>query len=94
MKAILVIDIPVVDSAEIDEYSLEADLHISPSIPCTIKELDIWLENQAVRPMPLKRETQVAWRGIGGVEIPTHEPSEYDKGWNDCVDFLEGEENE
>ena len=44
-----------------------------------------------LRPMPLKRETQVVWQGIGGMKVPTHEPSEYDKGWNDCVEFIEGE---
>ena len=53
---------------------------------------DVNYETIPLRPMPLKRETQVAWKGIGGMKYPTHEPSEYDKGWNDCVDFLEGEE--
>lgn len=43
-----------------------------------------------VHPMPSKRETQVHWKSIGG-EVNTHEPSEYDKGWNDCVSFMEGE---
>ena len=47
-----------------------------------------------LKPMPLKRETQVHWESIGGGEIPTHEITDYDKGWNDCVDFLEGEEND
>ena len=50
---------------------------------------DVNYETLPLRPMPLKRETQVAWEGIGG--MTTHEPSEYDKGWNDCVEFLEGE---
>lgn len=47
-----------------------------------------------LRPMPMKRETQVHWKSIGGGNIPTHEISDYDKGWNDCVEFLEGEEND
>lgn len=42
-------------------------------------------------PMPLKRETQVHWKSIGGGDIPTHEITDYDKGWNDCIDFLEGD---
>lgn len=45
-------------------------------------------------PMPSKRETQVHWKSIGGGDIPTHEISDYDKGWNDCVEFLEGEDND
>ena len=52
-----------------------------------------------LKPMPLKRRSYVLW----GTEYPnefdyktakfisTHEISEYDKGWNDCVDMLEGE---
>ena len=89
MKAILVIDIPMT----------EDNKHICNYCP-------IWNDDKRVcqysyhmatkkcplRPMPLKRETQVAWQGIGGMKVQTHEPSEYDKGWNDCVDFLEGEE--
>ena len=55
---------------------------------------DVNYETLPLRPMPLKRETQVAW--VLGIKVPitTHEPSEYDRGWNDCVVFLEGEENE
>ena len=43
-------------------------------------------------PLPMKRETMVHWKSIGGGDIPTHEITDYDKGWNDCVEFLEGEE--
>ena len=81
MKAILVIDVD-------DEIFTHAKVSLS------YKDEDGWwadvnYETLPLRPIPLKRETQVAWQGIGGVQ--THEPSEYDKGWNDCVDFLEGE---
>lgn len=44
-----------------------------------------------LKPMPMKRETMVHWKSIGGGDIPTHEISDYDKGWNDCIDFLEGD---
>lgn len=47
-----------------------------------------------LKPMPLKRETHVYWKSVGIGSIPTHEISDYDKGWNDCVDFLEGELND
>jgi len=82
MKAILVIDVP-------DDYETKTAIAI----------VDVKNEKEegvtamcSLKPMPLKRETQVAWQGIGGMKVPTHEPSEYDKGWNDCVNFLEGEE--
>lgn len=42
-------------------------------------------------PMPMKRETEVHWKSIGGGDIPTHEPSGEDIGWNKCVDYLEGD---
>ena len=45
-----------------------------------------------LRPMPLKRETHVYWKSVGIGNIPTHEITDYDKGWNDCVEFLEGSE--
>ena len=64
---------------------------------------DVNSETIPLRPMPLKRETVSYWnlvgintpkyyKSIGKGNIPTHELTEYDKGWNDCVDFLEGEE--
>ena len=78
MKAILVIDMPQnCEECELGCYRFNTlDLKTLPN-DCPL------------RPMPLKRETQVEWQGIGGVT--THEPSEYDKGWNDCVELLEGE---
>lgn len=46
-----------------------------------------------LKPMPLKRETHVYWKSVGIGNIPTHEISDYDKGWNDCVEFMEGDDN-
>ena len=43
-----------------------------------------------LKPMPSKRISAVEW--LNGIK--THEPTEYDKGWNDCVDMLEGENYE
>ena len=40
-------------------------------------------------PIPSRRETRVYWKSVGIGDIPTHEISDYDKGWNDCVEMLE-----
>ena len=60
-----------------------------------------------LKPMPMKRISTVDWlhtetqtqsaTSIGKypsdyTQIKTYEPSDYDKGWNDCVDFMEGGE--
>lgn len=61
-------------------------------MPLTSKDIE---EERTVecplKPMPMKRETMVHWKSIGGGNIPTREISDYDKGWNDCIDFLEGD---
>ena len=92
MKAMIIVDIPVDESFEIDGYSMAADMHIYPLTLTDRPELFFDLYDVPVRPMPLKRETQVAWQGIGGTRYRTHDVFDYDKGWNDCVEFLEGEE--
>lgn len=53
---------------------------------------DVNYETLPLIPMPRRRDTLINWYAIGGDDIPTHEPSQYDMGWNDCVDFLESEE--
>lgn len=52
---------------------------------------DVNYETLPLRPMPLKRETMVHWKGMGGMKVLTDQPTEYDKGWNDCIDLLEGD---
>lgn len=87
MKAILVIDVE-------DERFTHAKVSLS------YKDEDGWwadvnYETLPLRPMPMKRWSAVDWlHHESQTAVKTHEPSEYDKGWNDCVDFLEGEENE
>lgn len=44
-----------------------------------------------LKPMPSKRKSMVEWIDA---KVKTHEITEYDKGWNDCVEFLEGEDND
>lgn len=55
-KAILVIDIPIDESCETDEYSRAADLHVYPTILTDRPELFIDLYSVAIRSMP-KRYT-------------------------------------
>ena len=78
MKAILVIDVPQEDigkSASIMYLGHDKFLRSIEFIP--------------IQPMPMKRETHVYWKSVGIGSIPTHEISDYDKGWNDCVELLE-----
>lgn len=92
MKAILVVDIP--KSCEDCPCYYEGTFYC----PLLKRDFGIWYARKPVdcplKPMPSKRETQVHWKSIGGGDIPTHEISEYDKGWNDCVEMLEGENYE
>ncbi len=60
---------------------------------CLIKQKDnlIYLSGTKIpewcplKPLPMKRETEVHWKSIGG-DVITHEISDYDKGWNDCLE--------
>ena len=81
MKAILVIDMP------------EACADGCP-VMCRARGINHRPTWCPLKPMPLKRETMVHWKSISGGDIPTHEPSGEDIGWNKCVEYLEGEENE
>lgn len=92
MKAILVVDMPK-DCGNCpcagEEFGIcQAD---DKNRACEWYKIPSWCP---LKPMPIKRETIVHWKSIGGGDIPTHEISDYDKGWNDCIEFLEGEENE
>ena len=42
-----------------------------------------------LKPLPLKRKSEVGWYNESQ-SIKTHELTCYDKGWNDCIDFIEG----
>ena len=90
MKKMIIIDVP--------------DKEIEDDMKLAVKGGTGWLENDGfwylssdsfvaeARELPRKRETQVLWYGEDKKPyLVTHEPSEYDKGWNDCVSFLLGE---
>ena len=87
MKAILVLDVPdYVDFNKAKTVDIGLCFNVKEYTEPFIKS------NVPLKPMPMKRETQIHWKSIGGGDIPTHEISDYDKGWNDCVDFMEGGE--
>lgn len=46
-----------------------------------------------LKPFPLKRKSVATWLDEDKEKVRTHELTEYDKGWNDCVEYLEGKEN-
>lgn len=93
MKAILVIDMPVV-CGECDYCLISND----GSVYCSLtqcfcskdlvkdKEKELWCP---LKPMPSKRKSMVEWVDAN---VKTHDITEYDKGWNDCIEFLEGED--
>ncbi len=85
MKAILVVDLPF-DISDVNGQAYVTIMSRSGEV--------VNFPYVGVKSIPCKRETQVHWKSIGGGDIPTHDVTEYDKGWNDCVEFLEGEEND
>lgn len=82
MKGIIIVDIPVEESCEIDEYSMVADLNIYPLILTDNEDLNISLEHVDIRPMPEKynidRWTELVNEGL----INTF------KGYNICIDEI------
>ena len=86
MKAILVIDI----NEDTDINTLRANFEVYGDIrikPCYQSSYQIG-EGVKLKPMPSKRKSMVEWIDA---KVKTHDLTEYDKGWNDCVEFLEGE---
>ena len=88
MKCYILVDIPVDDPVEIDEYGMYATLQVCPFVPSTKKEMYFDVVKE-IRPLPSRRRSIVEWIDA---KVKTHEFTEYDKGWNDCVDYMEGGE--
>ena len=81
MKAILVIDVPQEDigkSASIMYLGHDKYLRSIEFIP--------------IQPMPMKKASLIEWFAFDKPVMYTYNPNDYDKGWNDCIDILEGEE--
>ena len=88
MKAILVIRMPNnCTECQILEYNKEIDIVCRHT--CTGDSRPSWCP---LKPLPLKRKSEVGWFNESQ-SIKTHELTCYDRGWNDCIDFIEGGEN-
>lgn len=94
MKAILVIDMPKnCEDCQLRERDMEG-------VYCSIRDEKGYIKKHKgipswcpLKPMPMKRRSMVNWlHEDTQTAISTHEVSEYDKGWNDCLDTLLGEE--
>lgn len=51
-------------------------------------EIDGRKKECPLKPMPSKRKSMIEWLDAN---VKSHDLTEYDKGWNDCVDFLKGD---
>ena len=89
MKAILVIDIPMLEDGRhlCNKCPIWSDEHLFCEYDFNMKA-----KGCPLKPMPMKRETHIYWKSVGLGNIPTHEISDYDKGWNDCVEMLESDD--
>jgi hypothetical protein len=88
MKAILVIDVQMTEDGN----------HICDSCPVWDEKMcgckyDFMTGHKGcpLKPMPMKKASLEKWFAEGGTYLYTYNPNDYDKGWNDCIDFLEGD---
>ena len=88
MKAILMVDVPMLDDGR----------HLCNECPIWNKEYlfceyDFNMEAKGcpLMPLPMKRHTQVNWSAYEGKSLTSWEETDFDKGWNACVDYLEGD---
>lgn len=84
MKGIIIVDIPVSEPVEIDEYCMMADLQVWPAILCNRKDLFFELKNVDIRPLPEprilpKNETDGTEYGL--------DPW-FSDGWNECLEKI------
>ena len=81
MKGYIIVDIPVDDPIEINEYGMYAKLQICPSIPSKKKELYFDIDAE-IRPLPERKEVHYTHPLFGEVENLTN------IGYNKCLDDL------
>ena len=77
MKCYILVDVPVDDPVEIDEYGMYATLQVTPFVPSTKKELYFDVVKE-IRPMPSRKYNHDSEMDIG-----------YTLGWNNCLEELE-----
>ena len=87
-KAILVIDMPNLESHEIDSYDMVADLKVK-SLVLGGERYDFELKNVIIKPMPKK---MLALAHIQNGIVINKEDMKYMAGRNNCIDELLGEE--
>ena len=91
MKSLLVIETP--------DSCISCPLHYYDNLElkCSPFKKDVLDVKCPLIAFPLKRKNMTYWlneKKHFSEIIKSHEITEYDKGWNDCVDYLEGEEND
>ena len=84
MKKMVIIDVP--EDCNSDEWCVDGNLMYRNENGYWI--IDHEIVEVELMPLPMKRETHVYWKSVGIGNVPTHEISDYDKGWNDCVDYI------
>lgn len=85
MKAILVIDVPVSESQEIDEYGMVADLRVRPITLTNNECLFYELKEVDIKPMPEEKQLSLLPNDIRDYQYT------FNKGFNACIDEILGE---
>ena len=88
VKMMLVVDVPI-DIARMGCFIDGAICYKNGDYSAVFKDCVVKLKQ-----MPRKRRTLVNWYNFMHDTIPVEEPSEYDDGWNDCVDFCEAQDGQ
>lgn len=81
MLGYILVDIPVDDPIEIDEYGMVAEVTLKPETMTMREDLNIHIERAEVRPMPTKK-------GFYGKAYAYNCMAQ---GWNECLDEITGE---
>lgn len=84
-KAILVIDMPNLESHEIDSYDMVADLKVK-SLLLGGERYDFELKNVIIKPLPQKKEIKEKYSLIDAIPLAVRQ------GYNACLDEILGEE--
>ena len=82
-KGYVIVDIPVDDPVEIDEYGMCANMFVFPMTLTDRKELDFCTPNVCIKPLP-KKKVYTHQEDI----MPELLVHAYQKGWNDCLERI------
>lgn len=87
MKKMVIIDVP--EDCNSDVWCVDGDLMYKNENGYWI--IDHEIVEVKLMPLPMKRHTQVNWSAYEGKGLTSWEETDFDKGWNACVDYLEGD---